>query len=163
MVVGTRGNYATYFNESKPHMSIQTFGPARLGRDSELRYTPDGTAVTNLSLAFTYGRKGADGKRETTWVDASLWGKLAEALAPYLLKGSLVAVTIDDMHIEQFKKADGTPGVKLAGKVTSIDLASSPAAASPAPPPPPRPAPPARPPAPAASHGFEDMDSDIPF
>jgi single-strand DNA-binding protein len=40
--------------------------------------------VANVSLAFTYGKKGDDGKRPTQWVDASLWGQRAESLAPYI-------------------------------------------------------------------------------
>ncbi|WP_262405552.1 single-stranded DNA-binding protein [Pseudomonas fluorescens] len=60
----------------------------RLGRDAELRYTPNGDAVCNLALACEYARKGQDGKRPPQWIDATLWGKQAETMAPYLLKGS---------------------------------------------------------------------------
>ena len=76
---------------------MKAFGLARIGRDAEIRHTAGGDAVASLSLAFTYGRKGEDGKRPTQWVDASLWGKRAEALAQYLTKGSLVAVTPEDV------------------------------------------------------------------
>lgn len=146
-------------------MSAQLFGLARIGRDAEVRFTTGGDPVAGLSLAFNYGRKGEDGKRPTQWVDASLWGKLAEALSPYLLKGTQVSVTLDDVHIEHFKKGDGTPGAKLVGRVSSIELASSgeqreaaPARAS-APAPAPRPAPRTA----APSTGFDNMDDDIPF
>src|SRR5438270_380965 len=44
-------------------MSIQTIGLATLGRDAELRRTPNGEAVTNLSLAFNYGRKDQSGQK----------------------------------------------------------------------------------------------------
>lgn len=144
---------------------LQAFGLARLGRDCELRYTPDGTAVTNLSLAFNYGRKGEDGKRPTQWIDAALWGKLGEALAEYLTKGTLIAVSLEDVHIETFKKADGSPGQKLAARVHSIELAGGgERAAAPAPAPAQRQAPPPRPPAQKTGTGFDDMDSDeIPF
>lgn len=141
---------------------MKSFGLARIGRDVEVRYTPGGDAVASISLAFAYGRKGEDGKRPTQWVDAALWGKRAEALAPYLLKGGLVAVTLEEVHIETFQGSNG-PGHKLVGKVLDIELAGGgdkPAAA-------PRPAPaparaPARAPAPTGS-GFDDMDDDIPF
>lgn len=141
---------------------MKSFGLARIGRDVEVRYTAGGDAVASISLAFTYGRKGEDGKRPTQWVDAALWGKRAEALAPYLLKGGLVAVTLEEVHIETFQGSNG-PGHKLVGKVLDIELAGGgdkPAAA-------PRPAPaparaPARAPAPTGS-GFDDMDDDIPF
>src|SRR5512139_2415973 len=53
-------------------------GLARIGKDAEVRYTPSGTAVANVSLAFTFGKKGDDGKRPTQWVDASLWGQRAD-------------------------------------------------------------------------------------
>ena len=62
-------------------------GLARIGKDAEVRFTPSGAAVANVSLAFTYGKKGDDGKRPTQWVDASLWGQRAESLAPYIKKG----------------------------------------------------------------------------
>lgn len=138
-------------------------GLARLGKDAEVRQTQT-DSVCNLSLAFSYGRKGADGKRPTEWVDATLWGKRAEALAPYLLKGGLVFVTLDEVHNESFTKRDGTTAVKLVGKVADIELASSGTgqqAARPATPTPPsRPAPAPRQ---AGGSGFDDMDDDIPF
>lgn len=139
---------------------MKSFGLARIGRDVEVRFTAGGDAVASLSLAFSYGRKGEDGKRPTQWVDAALWGKRAEALAPYLVKGGLVAVTLEEVHIETYQGKDG-PGHKLTGKVLDIELAGGgdkPAAA-------PRPAA-ARAPAPAAarpSSGFDDMSDDIPW
>ena len=145
---------------------LQSFGFARIGRDAELRFTPEGTAVANLSLAFNYGRKGDDGKRPTAWVDGSLWGKQAEALAHYLLKGTGVAITLEDVHIETFKGRDGTPGSKMVGRVTAIDFTGSAAqgeqrqqsapAARPA-------AQPQRTQAANATTGFDNMDDDIPF
>lgn len=156
-------------------MSLITYGLAKLGRDAELRYTAgsDPVAVCNLSLAFRYGRKGGDGKYPTQWIEGSLWGKQAEALAPYLLKGSSVSVSIEDTHIEHFKKADGTPSVKLSGRVLSIELGASAPAADAAPAPAartaaPAPPPPQRRPAPASTGtGFDDMPNDdfgeIPF
>lgn len=137
---------------------IQLFGLARLGRDAELRRTTSGDPVASLSLAFTYGRKGEDGKRPTQWVDGALWGKFAEALAPYLTKGTLVTVTVEDAHIETFRKSDGSEGTKLAGRVTAIDLAGG-GQAAPAPAPAPAPRQQQR----APAGGFDDMDERIPF
>ena len=139
---------------------MKSFGLARIGRDVELRRTAGGDAVISLSLAFTYGRKGEDGKRPTQWVDAALWGKRAEALAPYLIKGGLVSVVLEEVHIETYITRDGGSGSKLAARVLDIELAGggerAPQQAAT-----PRAAPAAKP-APAGS-GFDDMDDDIPF
>jgi single-strand DNA-binding protein len=142
---------------------IQIFGLARVGRDVETRNTTGGDAVASVSLAFSYGRKGDDGKKPAQWVDGALWGKRAEALAPYLTKGTLVAVTCEDAHIETFKKSDGTEGVKMAARITAIDLAGGgekKAAPTPTPAPRQQRAAPARTP---AGGGFDDMDEDAPF
>ena len=80
----------------------------RIGRDVELRYTPSGDAVCNIALAVDYGRKGQDGKRPTQWYEVSLWGKRAEALQPYLLKGGMIrnatnAPSVDPTILEQIQ------------------------------------------------------------
>lgn len=98
----------------------------RIGRDAELRYTPGGDAVINLALACDYGRKGQDGKRPTQWVDATLWGKQAEAMAPYLLKSQQVYFTMDDAHIETYAKTGGGDGFKLTGRIILIKFVGSP-------------------------------------
>lgn len=56
-----------------------------LGRDPEMRFTPDGTPVTNLSVAV----KMQDG---TCWMKVTCWGKLAETTNEYLRKGSAVLI-----------------------------------------------------------------------
>lgn len=143
---------------------MKAFGLARVGRDVEVRHLQDGTPVANVSLAFTWGKKNAEGKRSTTWAEGSIWNKQAEALAPYLTKGTLVCVTLEDVHTETFTARDQTTGTKLVGRVASIDLAGSPQqAANAAPPPAPRP-PPAPAPRPAAApSSYDDIDSEIPF
>ncbi len=141
---------------------MKTIGLARLGRDAEIRYAPSGDAVCKLSLAVNYGMKGADGNRPTQWIDASLWGKQAEALHQYLVKGSVHCFALSDIHIETFTKSDGSAGVKLSARVDSVELGprqdggSAPA---------PRQAPPAGAPRPAPkpAPNFSDMDDDIPF
>jgi single-strand DNA-binding protein len=139
------------------------FGLARIGRDAEVRFTANQDPVCSLSLAFTYGKKGADGKRSTQWVDGALWGARAEALAPYLLKGTLIAVTLDEVHIETYQGASGQ-GTKLAGRVIDVELAGGPAPQQ-AQQPQQQPAArqPARQPAGRPAPNFSDMDDDIPF
>jgi single-strand DNA-binding protein len=102
---------------------MKGMGLARIGQDAQLRETQNGDSVLNLSLAFAYGRKDNDGKRPTQWVEASLWGKRAEALEQYLVRGQLVFVALDEVHIETFQKKDGGEGTKLVGRVADIELA----------------------------------------
>ncbi len=67
----------------------------RLGRDPEMRYMPDGTAVTNINVATD--RRWTDKATgqlvsETTWFRVSVWGRQAETTNQYLSKGKLVLV-----------------------------------------------------------------------
>ena len=55
-----------------------------LGRDPEVRYTPDGLAVTNFSVAVTEKIKGED---KTLWFKIVAFGKLGEICGEYLSKG----------------------------------------------------------------------------
>lgn len=96
-------------------------GVFRIGNEPQLRYTPSQVAVVNLSLAAKYGRKGDDGNYPTQWYDASLWGKLAEALVQYLNKGSEVYALINDLHIETYQ-SNGVERPKLVGRIQDIQL-----------------------------------------
>ena len=104
---------------------MKTLGIARLGRSAEVRYPPSGDPVTNLSLAFNFGKKDESGNRLTQWIDGSFWGARAEALAPYLLQGNQIFVELDDVHMEEYQKKDGTLGSKLVGRVSNIELLSN--------------------------------------
>ncbi len=63
-------------------------------RDPEVRYTPKGTAVTDLGLAMNryYSSDGGEKREETTFVDVTLWGRQAEVAAEYLKKGRPVYI-----------------------------------------------------------------------
>src|SRR3954470_6861010 len=65
-----------------------------LTRDPELRYIPSGAAVTDIGLAVNDRRKNAQGEwvDETTFVDVTLWSRLAEIASEYLNKGSPVLI-----------------------------------------------------------------------
>lgn len=66
----------------------------RLGNDVELRYTPAGTAVANLSIAVGDDYKDKQGNKVevTEWVRVSAFSKLAEVMGEYLKKGSKVYI-----------------------------------------------------------------------
>jgi single-strand DNA-binding protein len=65
-----------------------------LGADAELRYTGGGMAVANFRIATTEVWKDKDGQKQeqTEWHRISLWGKQAEAVSQYLVKGKQVYV-----------------------------------------------------------------------
>jgi len=65
-----------------------------LGRDPELRYTPNGKAVATFSLATTERWSGQDGQKNesTTWHNIVAWGKQAEVIKEYLAKGRQVYI-----------------------------------------------------------------------
>jgi single-strand DNA-binding protein len=151
-------------------MSAIQSGVYRLGRDAELRRTNSGEAVSGLSLAYNYGKKDADGKQATTWIEAALWGKRAESASQYLTKGTQIFAVLSDLRLEHFNKADGTPGVKIAARVDSFDFipgqrdAGQAPVARPQQSSAPAPARAQQRPAPVpAGSGFDDLDDDIPF
>jgi len=65
-----------------------------LTRDPEIRYTPKGTAVTDVGLAVNRVRTNDQGERieDTTFVDVTLWGRQAEIAEKYLGKGRAVYI-----------------------------------------------------------------------
>ena len=65
-----------------------------LTRDVEMRYTPGGTAVTDIGLAVNDRRKNISGEwvDEVTFVDVTLWGRTAEVASEYLHKGAQVLI-----------------------------------------------------------------------
>ena len=68
-------------------MYDKTIIVGRLGRDPEMRYTGDGTPVTNLNVAVDRMSKG---EKVTQWFRVSVWRKQAEACNQYLTKGRMV-------------------------------------------------------------------------
>lgn len=61
-----------------------------LTRDPEVKFTPKGTAVANLSLAVNRRWKTEDGedKEEVTFIDVQAWGKIAEVIGRHCTKGA---------------------------------------------------------------------------
>ena len=64
----------------------------RLTKDPELRYTPNGVAVSTFTLAVSRNYSNQQGQRETDFINIVTWKGLAETVANYLKKGRLTAV-----------------------------------------------------------------------
>ena len=63
-------------------------------RDPEVKYTPKGSAVTDLGLAVNrfYTTDNGEKREETTFVDVTMWGRQAEIAGEYLKKGRPVFI-----------------------------------------------------------------------
>lgn len=64
----------------------------RLTKDVDLKFTGNGVAVGNFTLAVDRGFKNANGEKETDFINCVIWKKSAEALANYTKKGSMISV-----------------------------------------------------------------------
>ncbi|MCA1589534.1 MAG: single-stranded DNA-binding protein [Acidobacteria bacterium] len=79
-----------------------------LGRDPELRYTPQGTAVCDFSIATNEKKRDKAGEMQdvTTWFRVTLWRNQAENAAKYLTKGSQVYIE-GRLGVEEWTDRDG--------------------------------------------------------
>lgn len=78
-----------------------------LGRDPELRYTPQGTPVCSFSLATNERRKDrSEGNDITTWFRVTLWGRQAETASQYLTRGRAIYVE-GRLRVEEWTDRDG--------------------------------------------------------
>jgi single-strand DNA-binding protein len=80
-----------------------------LGRDPEIRHTPNGGAVANIAVATSYklnDRMTGEQKEQTEWHRISFFGRLAEIVGQYLKKGSSVYVE-GRLQTRKFTDKDG--------------------------------------------------------
>ena len=116
-----------------------------LGKDAERKAMQDGTAVLKFSVADSQGKD-----KPAIWWNCDMYGKRADSLAQYLVKGQQVTVTGTLSEREYEGKKYQTL------RVNDVALQGGRPAGE-------QPAPRQRTAQPAQGGGFEDMDSDIPF
>ncbi len=98
-------------------------------KDPELRYTPNGQAVTQITIATNRRWKDDQGeyKDQAEFTDVVVWAKMAENVANYLKKGSKVHV-IGRLQTRNWEAQDGSKKFKtevIATDVTFLDKAPS--------------------------------------
>jgi single-strand DNA-binding protein len=148
-----------------------------LGRDPEVRYSPNGNAICNVTIATSRNWKdktSGDKMEETEWHRVVFYDRLAEIAGEYLKKGRSVYVEgrlktrkwqdkdgvekytteIIATEMQMLGSREGMGGTDDAGASRGGEREERSAPAS-------RPA--AAKPAPKSATGFEDMDDDIPF
>jgi single-strand DNA-binding protein len=95
-----------------------------LGRDPELKYTPQGTPVCTFSMATNERRKDARGGEQeevTTWFRVTLWGRQAETAAQYLQKGRAVYIE-GRLRVEEYTGKEGGPRYSLEVNATDLQF-----------------------------------------
>lgn len=97
-----------------------------LGRDPELRYTPQGTPVCTFSVATNERRKDRAGEQQdvTTWFRITVWGKQAETTSKYLTKGRSVYVE-GRLHVEEWTDKEGKPRHTLEVNASDVQFIDS--------------------------------------
>jgi|SRR5690606_15902656 len=97
-----------------------------LGRDPELRYTPQGVAVCDFSMATNERKKDKSGEYHDvpTWFRVTLWRNQAENAAKYLKKGSQVYIE-GRLSQEEWQDRDGNTRYTLAVQATDMHFIGS--------------------------------------
>lgn len=97
-----------------------------LGKDPELRYTPQGTPVCHFSMATSEKRKDRSGEAQeiTTWFRVTLWGRQAETASQYLVKGKAVYIE-GRLRIEEYTDREGKPRQSLEVNATDMQFIGS--------------------------------------
>lgn len=96
-----------------------------LGKDPELRYTPQGDAVCSFSVATNERKKDKSGEFQdvTTWFKVTLWRRLAENAAKYLAKGSPVYIE-GRLQVEEWTDRENNNRYSLAVQATDMHFIS---------------------------------------
>ena len=94
-----------------------------LGKDPEIRYMTDGTAVCHFSVATTEKRKDRSGEiqENTIWFRVSVWGKQADAANQYLSKGRQVYIE-GRLSQQEYTDKDGNRRTSLEVRATDVQF-----------------------------------------
>ena len=97
-----------------------------LGRDPELRYTPQGDAVCSFSMATNERKRDKSGEFQdvTTWFKVTLWRRQAENASKYLSKGSPVYIE-GRLQLEEWTDRDGKERYTLGVQATDMQFISA--------------------------------------
>lgn len=87
-----------------------------VGRDAEMRYTPEGKAVTGFSVAVSENR-GDDSV--TQWFEVTTWEKLAETCGQYVVKGMQVLVK-GRVYLDKWTDNDSINKSRLAVTASKV-------------------------------------------
>jgi single-strand DNA-binding protein len=91
-----------------------------VGRDAEMRYTPQGVAVCDFSVAVNkVTGKGENRKEKTTWFKVTVWRERAETASQYIKKGMKILV-VGEIDASAYTNKQGQPAASL--ELTASDF-----------------------------------------
>jgi len=98
-----------------------------LGSSPEMRYTPNGAAVTSFRMATSRSWNDSSGQRheKVNWWRVSVWGKQAETVQQYLDKGSKVLVVGEVEEARAYTDKMGNPAASLEVKASTVRFLSN--------------------------------------
>ena len=94
-----------------------------LGRDPEMRYTPNGDSITSFSVASSrrYRTREGEQREETEWFNVSAFGRLADICNQYLTKGQQVYVE-GRLRSRSYTDRDGQPRYSLDVNLVEMQM-----------------------------------------
>lgn len=125
----------------------------QLGKDAELRHLPNGDPVANFSVADSQGKD-----KDAIWWNCQLFGKRAESLSQYLVKGQAVTIT-GSVSQRKYTDKNGQERISTDVRVNEVALQGGKREATQSQQPQQR----QQAPKPSNPGGFENMDDDVPF
>lgn len=84
----------------------------RLTRDPEKRYTRDNQSVANFTLAVDRGRSGPNGERQADFIDCTAWGRQADFVDQWFVKGML-AIVVGRIQSSSYEDRNGNKRAKI--------------------------------------------------
>lgn len=94
-----------------------------VGRDAVLKYTKEGIAVADFSVAVTRRFGEGEAKTEVTrWYKCTAWRKLAETVGEYVKKSQQIMVFATDMQASAYMNKDGVPSASLELTVENFQI-----------------------------------------
>lgn len=96
----------------------------RLSRDPELRQTTTGKNVASFTIAYSRGRKDANGKDLVDWIPVVAWEHTAEFVCKYFEKGSLIAID-GRLQSRTYKDRDGNNRTAIEIVANNANFAGS--------------------------------------
>ena len=97
----------------------------RIGRDAEMKYTPGGTELLEISAVYDVG---FGENKKPQWIKLAMFGARGSKLVQHFTKGKLIVATMDDVKSEAWiNKTSGDAKSSMSAKLVEFEFAGGPA------------------------------------